>query len=173
MAKINVRTALFLMVVLLSIAVCKEVEEDDCPEKDEECGTCRRYRVVAEDNIADSYITCIKCSEKSPNGKKIKVLDEYEKNKTLGELSCTRVLSTGGIIGIVLGVVGFFVIIGGVFVYYKCSNINKGSNRIQNTETGGNTQNMQYQQPNNKQNGGTVQFNGGVIGGQLNAGGNI
>ena len=165
MAKINIRTSLFLMVVLISIVVCEKVEEDDCVEVD--CGTCLRVKTVQpnDDNEDDYYFTCTKCSEKFPYGKTYTNENFYPLNKAMGELNCTRDLSTGGIIGIVLGVVSFFVIIGGgVFAYYKCRNMNKGNNRIQNTETGGDTQNMQNQQPNNKKNQGT---------GKLDAGGNL
>ena len=168
MAKINIRIALLLMIVLLSIVVCEKVEEGDCEEVF--CGTCQRYKTVQpnDDNEDDYYFTCTKCSEKLPNGKTF-TNENFPLNKTMGELMCTRVLSTGGIIGIVLGVVGFFVIIGGgVFAYYKCRNMNKQNKREQNTETGDDTQNIQYQQFNqyNKQ-------NGGVVGGQLNGGGNL
>ena len=131
------------MIVLLSIVVSEKVKEDDC--EGGPCGTCQRAKLVQpnEDDERTWYFTCTKCSEKYPNGKKIYDFEKQLQKVTLGELSCTRALPTGGIVLAIVAIVGFFSIVGGVFAYCKWRNRNKGNNREQNTENGDNTQNDQ------------------------------
>ena len=131
MDKINVRIAFFFMVVLLSIVVCEKVVEGDCGDE-KFCGTCKKLKVVYpnEDNDKVFTITCTECSKNSPNGKEITIEEIKSRNKSLGKLSCTKLL-TRDIIGTVLGVAPLFILIGGgVFAYYKCRDMNRGNNMI-------------------------------------------